>query len=236
MKKIISLCLSTLCLFASCDKGNDPNKKYEITSMRLEIANAKMLATCGDNATKAGDASLDLFKIDKDGNMTAVRCWTSEDNGQQTETTVKLVPEVIVPLNDEYVIFSNINVYDGGTRVLSLYSENYLIRKRDGAIFRIGWEEFPSMFSNYDDLIGRGINTTPRMDEQANVYCLAGGGYPTDIYKLTLSNPDNLTFQKITLPQFPLESYGITPFEVDKNGNCIASVSQENQKAKMGAV
>lgn len=88
MKRIISSVLLLASLIA-CDKDDNSYNNFSLSSVRMDIADAQMLVLCGNEVlTKSSADDLSLFKIDKDGNMTAVRSMVDGTNEE-----VRLVPK-----------------------------------------------------------------------------------------------------------------------------------------------
>lgn len=107
MKRIACLSLALLSLVA-CNKDDEYRSvELDLKTVRLDIADAKMLALCDKGTkTKSNPGDMDLFKIDGKGNMHSV-LWIAPG----TTDTVRIVPEVILPLSDEFVLFSQIQTF-----------------------------------------------------------------------------------------------------------------------------
>ena len=107
----------------------------DLKTVRLDIADAKMLVLCDKGTkTKSNPGDMDLFKIDGKGNMRSV-LWIAPG----TTDTVRIVPEVILPLSDEFVLFSQIQTFysNPNAHYYIDYGNSYIIRKKDGAVFVI---------------------------------------------------------------------------------------------------
>lgn len=227
MKRIISSVLLLISLIA-CDKNSDPYKDFSLSSVRMDIADAQMLALCGNGAqTKSSTDDLSLFKIDKDGNMTAVRSMVDGTNEE-----VRLVPESIWPLNDEYILCPRIWYYRSGQDWGSSDENSYLINKKSGRMYVIDGNKYPDFReTDFSYQIKNGIDVNPRTDDLNNAYCLVKGYSSSgmSIYKFALENFDNITMQKVNLDQFPIEIGNYRhPFEVDAAGNCMTYVSLDD--------
>lgn len=230
MKKIFSLSLILLFLM-SCNKDDNGSRELNMAMVKLNIADAEMLALCGNETkTKSDQQGSDLFKIDKNGKMSAVY-WIVPG----TTDTLGIIPKVILPLSEEYVLFSGVEVSCSNPNsyyyINNSYWDSYVIRKKDGAIFKIDGEKYPD-FNNlnygYSHVNDKDLDLNPRTDKFNNAYCLAGGYTPEGVYKFALGNLSDITIQKVNLDQFPVESWLCThPFEVDFNGNCITFVDND---------
>lgn len=217
MKRII--CFSLLLLFIiSCGKEDD-SRSLDIAMVKLDIADAEMLAICGkETKTKSGDEDLGLFKIDKKGKMSPV-VWVVSG----TTDTIHIVPQIILPLSDEYVLLSEIGIYCSNRNIYYSFTNGwytcYVVRKKDGAVFIIDSDRYPA-FRYLSYQYQYAIDANPRTDKFNNAYCLANN----NIYKFALNALDDITMQQITLDQFPIYHSGTHPFEVDFKGNCITSI------------
>lgn len=228
MKKLFSLSLILLFLM-SCNKDDNGSRELDMAMVKLNIADAEMLALCGNETkTKSDQQGSDLFKIDKNGKMSAVY-WVMPG----TTDTLGIIPSLILPLSEEYVLFSGVEVScsNPDSYYYMKYGDSYVIRKKDGAVFKIDGEKYPE-FSNlnygYSHVNGKDLDLNPRTDKFDNAYCLAGGYSPEGVYKFALGSLSDITIQKVSLDQFPVESWLSThPFEVDFKGNCITFVDKD---------
>lgn len=197
MKRIISSVLLLASLIA-CDKDDNSYNNFSLSSVRMDIADAQMLVLCGNEAlTKSSADDLSLFKIDKDGNMTAVRSMVDGTNEE-----VRLVPKSIWPLNDEYILCPRIWYYRSGQDWGSSDENSYLINKKSGRMYVIDGNKYQGFSdTDFSYQIKEGIDVNPRTDNLNNAYCLANGYSSSGlsqkgIYKFALENSDNITMQK----------------------------------------
>lgn len=226
MKKIFSLSLILLFLM-SCNKDDNGYRELDMAMVKLNIADAEMLALCGNETkTKSDQGNYDLFKIDKNGKMSVVY-WVVPG----TTDTLHIVPNLILPLSEEYVLFSGINIFSDNPNsnyYINSYGDSYVIRKKDGAVFKIDGNKYYD-FQNLD--YGNSFeienDLNPRTDKLNNAYCLAGGSSLESVYKFALGSLSDVTMQKVNLDQFPIDSWSAHPFEVDFKGNCITSVKND---------
>lgn len=152
MKKLFLLAFA-LCALVACKQDQLPDANNYLKFDRVDLAGAEYLTVLQDGTQRGGtgskstDGSAGLFKIDKDGNMTAVACYFSyskDENGntvsQEVRTDVKVVPSQIYRLgNGEYLYFSDCAFYDAQGTLIYAYnlSRSYLIRTKDGSVFDI---------------------------------------------------------------------------------------------------
>lgn len=216
------LCLSLVLLsFMACNKDDEyKSMELDLKTVKLDIADAKMLALCDKGTkTKSNLENMDLFKIDGKGNMRSV-VWIAPG----TADTVRIVPEVILPLSDEFVLFSKVQTFSSNPNSYYYidYGDSYIIRKKDGAVFVIDGNKYSDFRLDYGSR--EGLDFRPRTDKFNNAYCLTGSYSPEKVYKFALSSLDDITMQQITLDQFPLDYSTKHPYEVDNNGNCVTTV------------
>ena len=227
MKKFFSLSLILLFLI-SCNKDDNVYRELDMAMVKLNIADAEILALCGNETkTKSDQQGSDLFKIDKNGKMSAV-FWVVPG----TTDTLSIVPNLILPLSAEYVLFSGIEVACNNPDshyYINSYGDSYVIRKKDGAVFKIDgykYPDFQNLYYAYYYADDKDLN--PRTDKLNNAYCLAGDNNSSrSVYKFALGSLSDITMQKVNLDQFPVDSYNTHPFEVDFKGNCITFVKDD---------
>lgn len=227
MKKFFSLSLILLFLM-SCNKDDNGYRELDMAMVKLNIADAEILALCGNETkTKSDQQGSDLFKIDKNGKMSAV-FWVVPG----TTDTLSIVPNLILPLSEEYVLFSGIEVACNNPDshyYINSYGDSYVIRKKDGAVFKIDgykYPDFQNLYYAYYYADDKDLN--PRTDKLNNAYCLAGDNNSSrSVYKFALGSLSDITMQKVNLDQFPVDSYNTHPFEVDFKGNCITFVKDD---------
>jgi hypothetical protein len=229
MKKLFSLSLILLFLM-SCNKDDNGYRELDMAMVKLNIADAEILVLCGNETkTKSNQQGSDLFKIDKNGEMSAV-FWVVPG----TTDTLSIVPNLILPLSAEYVLFSGIEVACNNPDshyFINSYGDSYVIRKKDGEVFKIDGYKYPD-FQNlchaYYYADDKDLN--PRTDKLNNAYCLASDNSSFgSVYKFALGSLSDITMQKVNLDQFPIpiNSWYTHPFEVDFKGNCITFVKDD---------
>lgn len=200
MKKFFSLSLILLFLM-SCNKDDNGYRELDMAMVKLNIADAEILALCGNETkTKSDQQGSDLFKIDKNGKMSAV-FWVVPG----TTDTLSIVPNLILPLSEEYVLFSGIEVACNNPDshyYINSYGDSYVIRKKDGAVFKIDgykYPDFQNLYYAYYYADDKDLN--PRTDKLNNAYCLAGDNNSSrSVYKFALGSLSDITMQKVNLP------------------------------------
>ena len=192
-----------LALFVSCSTKSDivPLKLIDITNAsNLFIANSNDFKTfTSDSRSSDSDR---LFKITIDGDIVEARCYDDEGN----DISAQCPPLVLLDINDQYLY------------VWLDYYGPLLVRKTDGAVFKLGnvymfesnpWSLRPSPFGNTKYIL---------TDSFDNIY-LKGhleDGSGRYVYKLNVQNPEAIT-REIYSPESDYVNY----FQIDSNDNMI---------------
>jgi hypothetical protein len=172
-----------------CPNPTDNAKKSPLAKM--DIVNATTLfignGTMGRNARVAGDSGQRLFKITDEGFIQEVTYYDEEGN----ETTVNDMPTFIYNVDTEYTIvcFGGTPDNYGGYRD---YTEGYLVRKSDGAVFSLSNVGYPAGYEQQSVKIGLKII---QQDKNGNIYYIpvAPGASMGELMKINVENPANLT-------------------------------------------
>lgn len=176
--KISILFVSMLLLFISCDENiGHGDKRLKLQS--LDLSGAQYLTIVGD-ATKADAGKPGLFKIDENGNMTAVMLTcTEESDGSVTETRtdIEVIPRYICSITNDYTLMLDCRFFEDGQDIgMQQYYEpdvfyfNVLVRNVDGKLFYVP-EAAEKQYSLYkEDCI-----CACTKDRDGNVYFVAGG-------------------------------------------------------------
>ena len=160
MKKLFLAVLIGTMGLASCSKDDPGNQTQNLRWSRVDLTGAKYLVLSENPVSKSTGAPSDVFKVDENGNMTAVVFYFTYDNNgnsQQARSDVKVVPQKISSYDGgQYMLFHDCDFRDeqGQSIYLSHYggSYNFLIRRKDGAVFHIPYSEqdkFPATNSKY---------------------------------------------------------------------------------------
>ena len=160
MKKLFLAVLIGIVGLASCSKDDPDNQTQNLRWSRVDLTGAKYLVLSESPVSKSTGAPSDVFKVDENGNMTAVVFYFTYDNNgnsQQARTDVKVVPQKISSYDGgQYMLFHDCYIRDeqGQNIHLPHYggSYNFLIRRKDGAVFHIPYSEqgkFPATNSKY---------------------------------------------------------------------------------------
>lgn len=188
-------CLGLVCLI-SCN--NEPLDYSKLYVSRMDLSGAKSLILVKEDATRAIEGefiSAGLYKIDAEGNMTAVAVFFTEDkNGNPGESTHTLTvkPHELYGVTKNYLIANGCRYFDkDGDEVMTLLYTTLLIRKSDGRI----WSVFPK--SEY------------RETDNGDLYCQYNGF----IYKYNLDS-STPTLDQITKKE---EFFG-NRFNIQDNG------------------
>ncbi|MFR8436901.1 MAG: hypothetical protein ACLVC6_08055 [Alistipes ihumii] len=160
MKKLFLAVLIGIMGLASCSKDDPGNQTQNLRWSQVDLTGAKYLVLSENPVSKSTGAPSDVFKVDENGNMTAVVFYFTYDNNgnsQQARTDVKVVPQKISSYDGgQYMLFHDCYIRDeqGQNIHLPHYggSYNFLIRRKDGAVFHIPYSEqgkFPATNSKY---------------------------------------------------------------------------------------
>ena len=157
MKKLF---LAVLIGIMGCSKDDPGNQTQNLRWSRVDLTGAKYLVLSESPVSKSTGAPSDVFKVDENGNMTAVVFYFTYDNNgnsQQARSDVKVVPQKISSYDGgQYMLFHDCDFRDGQGQSIYLPhyggSYNFLIRRKDGAVFHIPYSEkdkFPATNSKY---------------------------------------------------------------------------------------
>lgn len=162
MKKLCIFLLAGGILLSSCSKdAPDPGEQTQnLRWSRIDLTGTKYLVLSEGTATKSSSANSDVFKVDENGNMTAIVFYFTYDengNSQQTRSDVKVIPDKISSYDGgQYMVFRDCQFTDSQGQDLHIqhYGQNpdFLIRKKDGAVFLLSsadLEKFPNNISKY---------------------------------------------------------------------------------------
>ena len=155
----ITMALMTIMLIAGCDDGPSQKTDYgKLKLGRLDIKDAVSLGLSTESSSRAIDGeflSAGLYKIDAAGNITAVGVYFTTDtlgNKLEHEEKLKVVPEKIFDLSENYIYLMHCDYYDSdGDHVEDRWEYDYddnsylvkqdvpykdlLVRKSDGKIW-----------------------------------------------------------------------------------------------------
>ncbi|MDE5969487.1 MAG: hypothetical protein K2G74_01475, partial [Muribaculaceae bacterium] len=205
MKKLLKF-FGTLCsvlILQSCDKGPDYDK---MRPSMMDIAGAKSIGFIDETAASRGEAlSSGLYKIDANGNISAVAVYFTEDEyGNQTQhkDEVKMIAARIYNAGTDYLYFMSCAFEDRkGERIFGL-PFNILVRKSDGKMWDLSG-------------IGFAYEQSYQADDGTLYYgylCSTHQSYTKEIYKL------NLKTEPATVEQVTANIEIQAPFAVDSKG------------------
>ena len=187
-----AVCLISLsaCSDDAPDGGNEGGSSSSLKLDRLDIAGAKALTLMG-TPSKSRDARQQsaLFKMDQDGNLSAVilHVTEAEDGGKTTDRTdITVHPGEIFSLSGKYTYLYDCRFYDGkgnGVGLAANYDDpgtfyfNILVAKNTGKIYYVNdaaHQHFPARDNDEDK---------SAVDKQGNLYLYHTG----TVAKLTFS-------------------------------------------------
>ncbi len=174
-----------------------------------------MLTTLGAVESRAVDGELThagTFKLDANGNISAIGVFVNEENGRETLSNLSVVPYRVKNLTENYLFFEGCSYYDeDGDKVEDVPFELQvlLVRRSDGLIYSavIGEERF-------DPYSERGAFTEDGASRLLGVF--NPSLTTVCIGRITLSSFEG-TFEKLTTDGAPIE-YPIYPrlFAMDR--------------------
>jgi hypothetical protein len=221
----------------SCDKSESfrNEKKVEGNISFIDILNARSLiiANTGDGAQKksGGDEpagpGTSLFKVTESGVFQEIKYYRVDTIVIETETGIEIeldsvemttiiYPVAVFDVSEDYLIACFEEEKEGDPS--HPYQYNFLARKSDGALFDLPGRRptIESTYWAYGKMFGNedGSHLIQR-DAQGNVYYL---GYWI-IYKLNIQNPENITFEQLTMETQSGE--GVANFRVNGQGHIM---------------
>lgn len=168
-KKILASVLAGIlvCMtISSCSSDDDERegnggKVTDLRLKKLDMSGGVYLTLAATNSTSKANDDKGLFKIDADGNMTAVvlTCIETEDGSISTERTdISVVPEKIISLAKAYTLLAGCTFKNEKGETVELWSMygdtngqfNILVRNTDGSIYYIP-DEADAFFPQYDE-------------------------------------------------------------------------------------
>lgn len=191
----------TLLIFACSKDSVGSHINYnKVTTGRMDLSGAVAVGLMTESGkTRAIDGNLEsagLYKIDANGNITAVGLFLSEDedgNIYEHQEPLRVVPQYIHDATDNYFIAGDCEYFDKDDYKVDVSYEYLLVRKSDGKIWGI------------DHVVHIGINLTlgRYLQKYGNLYYCDGfycEGYREEkgkVYRFNL-NTDIPTFEQIT--------------------------------------
>lgn len=202
--------------FTACS-GDDSLSEGKFTPYRLNISKGETLTLLGNELSGGSrlpdEYSTGLYKVDANGNVTAVETIVRYDEGDNatTETTnVRVVPSEIVNVDENFMILLNCSyVDDKGT---GYPNDNYqlLVRKSDGLIYSLN-----------DIYVSSDLNFLPGGNDKFYYSNFANESENTAIIKVSITNGKGVA-EVLTTEGMPVPSGKL--FEMD--GGKIASTNQ----------
>ncbi|MDE6352854.1 MAG: hypothetical protein K2K88_06945 [Muribaculaceae bacterium] len=204
----------------SCDKGPDYGK---MSPSMMDIAGAKSIGFINETAASRGEAlSSGLYKIDANGNISAVAVYFTEDeDGNQTQhqDEVKMHHAYIYNVGTDYLFFKYCMFVDKKGEFIEHLPSYILVRKSDGKMWSCD-----NIFDNISVIHDGQFYQA----DDATLYCGNIGRedystyYYNEIYKLNLKN-EPVTVEQVTAN---VEIGG--PFVVDSKGVICGPVNSPN--------
>lgn len=196
MRKILLRIVVMAMFITSCstDDGNPDDGAKTIKMERLELEGAKYLSLAGSVRSEDSTSDIGLFKIDDQGNVSAVAlcCEVTENGVTQIRKDIDVIPRQLVSLSRMYTLMLNCDfkISDNEYFDMRAYYEpdsygpfNILVRNDDGKIFYI--PQSANKYFENPDVINASIDT------KGTVYMLSG----EDLLSISQQNGDLLLTQ-----------------------------------------
>ncbi len=177
-------------MLASCEKENEGDQSHQQKPAKANITDAKALyLTASSSHTRSDDEYGKLFKINESGTVTEVSF--TEQNGEAININIGHIFKV----SDDFILVNADFIIDDPRIVTSnSFGLYWLIRKRDGAIFDLGY--------NYGSVIIQNMAIKPStlmVDRSGSLYwrgidVMRSG----PIYKMSPLGNDELTATPIS--------------------------------------
>ena len=191
----------------SCDKGPDYGK---MRPSMMDIAGAKSVGIIDESTLSRGEAlSSGLYKIDADGNISAVAVYFTEDeygNQTQHQDEVKMKSANIYNVGTDYLFFDDCRFVDKKGERIDDLPHKILVRKSDGKMWSLDLKDTGVIFYG---------NENGCQFYQANdgtLYYYETRYSDKKIYKL------NLKTEPATVEQVTANVVITRPFAVDSKG------------------
>lgn len=143
-----------MCVIAmnSCDDGPDYGK---MRVSRMDIVGAKAVGFIdADNNSRGEAISSGLYKIDADGNITAVAVYFTEDesgNQSKHESEVKLEYAVMHDVCNDFIYFTGCHFVDKKGEWIEGLPYKILVRKSDGKMWNLDEKACGLYINNLED-------------------------------------------------------------------------------------
>ncbi|MDE6643977.1 MAG: hypothetical protein K2K27_07740 [Muribaculaceae bacterium] len=192
----------------SCDKGPDYGK---MSPSMMDIAGAKSIGFINETAASRGEAlSSGLYKIDANGNISAVAVYFTEDeygNQTQHQDEVKMKSADIYNVGTDYLFFNDCMFVDKKGEHIYALPYKILVRKSDGKMWSLDYDDTGVWFGGHLE-----EGQYYQAYDGTLYYSEIHGGYLENIYKL------NLKTEPATVEQVTANVEIKLPFAVDSKG------------------
>ncbi|MDE6702810.1 MAG: hypothetical protein K2K00_03940 [Muribaculaceae bacterium] len=213
--RAIAIIVGITALNSCSDDGPDYGK---MRVSRMYIAGAKAVGFIASSTGSRGEAlSSGLYKIDANGNISAVAVYFTEDEeGNQTkhESEVKLKYAKMANAGNDYIYFSNCQFFDNNEDYISGLPRKILVRKTDGKMWNLDEKYTGIDFSYaYDD--GDGLQPWQfYQDYSGTLY------YADQVNRWKVGNiyKFNLKTEPATIEQVTANVELDSPYSVDSQG------------------
>ncbi len=219
MKKFLSVVAIIMAIIAlnSCSKDGHGPDYAKMRVSRMDIAGAKAVGFIDSSTGSRAEAvSSGLYKIDANGNISAVAVYFTEDeDGNQTkhESEVRMVFADMANVGNDYIYFSSCRFSDKNGELINGLPYKILVRKTDGKMWNLD-EEHTGV--NFLTIVENEYGLKPwqfYQDYNGTLYYADRSGSRTEnIYKF------NLKTEPATIEQVTANREIGSPYSVDSNG------------------
>ncbi|MDE5567240.1 MAG: hypothetical protein K2I89_07355 [Muribaculaceae bacterium] len=212
--------IASIAALNSCSDDGPDYGKMRVS--RMDIAGAKAVGFIDSSTGSRADAvSSGLYKIDANGNISAVAVYFTEDEeGNQTkhESEVRMEQAGMANVGNNYIYFSNCSFTDKNGEYIYGLPRKILVRKTDGKMWNLDEEytgiDIPNVYVLKDwQFYQAADGTLYYSDSKINDY-----SYSELIYRFNLKS-EPATIQQVTATRT------FAPYAVDSNGIICGGVN-----------
>ena len=209
------------CAMSSCN-SDEPTLGKDKNLTRFDISNGDALTILGNVSSRAMDGDFSkagMYKIDNNGNITAVGVFVNED-GKESLSDLTVTPYNIYNLTEDYMYFEWCSYYDADGDPVSASDEyrNLIVRRSDGLIFSA-----KGIYDSSLGVFGNPMSSYFEEDGQHRLICAISlqDGSSVTIGRVTLSTGLG-TWEQLTTDGWPFNGMDF-PHLVQMHNGVIAT-------------